>query len=381
MTHEQAEVRLLALLDARPALARGLEEQVGPEHFSTTDGSQRLLAHLRRASPGAPGERHVELCHLARLVRRGARAREARRVAARLLEGLRRDPGGVDELVADTLGTLVCLTPGADGAAGAGCRDLGTVASGLDAIDSPGGGLPRGALSVFAARPAMGLTSLAMQVVGEVLGRGERVAVFSSGRSRGEVIEHMALLRADLAARTSGRPPLSAGELARLAQEVEAVATSPLRIDSRRGLSVAEVAASAQRAAEGLGGIDLVLVDGLAGFLGPRGARAFEVLGDLRALAEGLACAVLVTSGLTRAVETRADKRPRVSDLRARRAIERHAARVFLLHRPEYYRQWDQPGMAELICVLGSDNCTGMLHFEPQQRRFREPDDERVVIG
>jgi replicative DNA helicase len=72
---------------------------------------------------------------------------------------------------------------------------------------------------------------------------------------------------------------------------------------------------------------------------------------------------VLCLAQLNRQVETREDRRPRLSDLRESGAIEQDADVVLLMHRPDYYRHDDRPGFCELIVAKNRNGSTGSVEL------------------
>jgi hypothetical protein len=379
MGHTDWEAELVALLEREPGLVGALRDRLAPAHLGTGASAERLRSFLVGAAIAPGVGEQPELDYLAEQVRRMSRARHALAVVHRLERSLRQDPSLVDTCVAEAVGSLVA---GAMDGPACGAQALnpgvasGPLQTGLADLDRRLGGLQRRQLTVLAARPAMGRTSLALQFAAHALGEGKRVVLFSMGRPAGEVVEHFACLQAGVVMRRAGRGALGREDLGRLTAAVAAVSEAPLMIDERQGLNIAEVVAGTAAASRALGGVDLVLVDGLESLLGSGRARAIADLADLRAVAVSLSAAVLAVGGLTRAIEKRADKRPRITDLRARQALQRHASAILSLYRPEYYGLCEEaPGFAELLWWQGDRMGCQSLHFDAPRLRFGERPD------
>ena len=160
---------------------------------------------------------------------------------------------------------------------------------------------------------------------------------------------------------------------ARLTKALGEVGDAPLRIDETPGLNVAQLRARA-RAQKRREPIELVVVDYLQLLEAERAVdnRAVEVGGISRALkglARELRVPVVALSQLSRGVESRADKRPLLSDLRESGALEQDADVICFLYREEYYLRDATPGnkqgVAEVSVAKHRNGPTGVisLHF------------------
>lgn len=244
------------------------------------------------------------------------------------------------------------------------------LSTGLADLDERLGGLVRGDLVVLAARPGMGKTALATNIAFTAAQR-YRAGVDEAGRASvedGAVVGFFSLemageqLVARLLAERSGIPAhrLRSGSVD--ARDFEAVvaasteiASLPLYIDDTPALSIAGLRSRARRLKR-TQGLSLLVVDYLQLVRptaphreGNRVQEVSEVTQGLKALAKELDLPVLAVSQLSRAVESREDKRPLLSDLRESGSIEQDADIVMFLYREEYYlaRQEPQPKSGE----------------------------------
>jgi replicative DNA helicase len=115
--------------------------------------------------------------------------------------------------------------------------------------------------------------------------------------------------------------------------------------------------------------LDLVVVDYLQLMSHPKAESRQQEISNisrsLKELARELEVPVIAHSQLSRAVESRDDKRPQLSDLRESGSIEQDADVVLLLFRPEYYNQTDENrGLAEIICAKQRNGPTGNVRLQ-----------------
>ena len=239
------------------------------------------------------------------------------------------------------------------------------VPSGFPRLDEIlGGGFIRSGLYILGARPAMGKSTFAVNLADNIDGNVLLVSLEMSPEQ----------LTAKRVARLTGIP---AGKLLRGAVTDEdwqkiAVANSALSeqgvyINSRYGLTVPQIQLLAQSVPE----LRAVIVDYL-GLIQPatRGGNTYETVTaisrELKLLAISLSVPVICLCQLSRSVESREDKRPRLSDLRDSGAIEQDADAVMFLYRDDHYAGAaadGQPSLVQLDIAKNRHGQTGETQF------------------
>lgn len=248
--------------------------------------------------------------------------------------------------------------------------DVTGLRTGFVDLDRMTSGLQAGDLIILAARPSMGKSSLCMNIAEHVaLNEGKAVAVFSMemGASQLAVRVVGSIGRIDQQRLRTGR--LTDDEWPRLTEAIEKLRNVQLHIDETPGLSTSEVRASARRLARASGGLGLIVVDYLqlmsvSGAMSDenRATAIGEISRGLKMLAKELGCPVIALSQLSRAVESRSDKRPIMSDLRESGALEQDADTIWFIYRDDYYyKDSKEPGVAELIVAKQRNGPTGTL--------------------
>jgi len=258
-------------------------------------------------------------------------------------------PQSINPVLTKTLERIDTLFNSDDAITGVttGFRDLDERTSGMQPSD----------LIIVAARPSMGKTTFAMNLVeNALLKTGKPVLVFSMEMPADSIVMRMlsSLGRIDQTKVRSGK--LEDDDWPRLTSAVNMLKDKPLYIDDTPGLSPTEVRSRARRVArENKGELGMIMVDYLQlmrvpGMTEGRTAEISEISRSLKALAKEMNCPVIALSQLNRSLEQRPNKRPVNSDLRESGAIEQDADVIMFIYRDEVYNE-DSPqkGIAEII--------------------------------
>ena len=260
--------------------------------------------------------------------------------------------------------------------------DVIGLATGYVDLDRMTSGLQQGELIVIAARPSMGKTALAMNIVEHVaLNLKKAAAVFSMEMSGSQLTLRMigSVGRVDQHKLRSGT--FEESEWPKLVDAVGKLNDSQIHIDDTAGLNSLEVRSRARRLHRQCGGLSLIVVDYLQLMSGTssgreenRATEVAEISRGLKSLAKELKVPVIALSQLNRSVESRVDKRPMMSDLRESGAIEQDADLILFIYRDEVYNPTNEAskGKAELIIAKQRNGPTGpvTLTFIGKHTRF-----------
>jgi len=255
------------------------------------------------------------------------------------------------------------------------------LSSGFTDLDEKTAGLQKGDLVIVAARPSMGKTTFAMNLVENVLMGGAPVLVFSMEMPAESLVMRTlsSLGRIDQTRVRSGK--LQEEDWPRLTSTIAMLNEQKLFIDDTPSLSPTEVRARARRVARENGGaIGLIMVDYLQlmrvpGLENNRVNEISEISRSLKALAKEMECPVIALSQLNRSLEQRPNKRPVMSDLRESGAIEQDADVIMFIYRDEVYNPESQDkGTAEIIIGKQRNGPIGMLRlaFLGKYTRFED---------
>jgi replicative DNA helicase len=253
------------------------------------------------------------------------------------------------------------------------------LASGLIDLDDITGGFQPGQLVVLAARPSMGKTALALNACDHAaINLRVPVLVVSLEMGRLEIAERLLCARS----RVDGyklRTGMGLGnrEMTQLGKAYnELQSGGQIYIDDTPARNMLQITAAARRLRLrkeiGLIVVDYIQLIDSEQSRDSRQEQIAKISRRLKTLARELRVPVIALSQLNRAVESREDRRPRMADLRESGAIEQDADIVLLLHRPDYYDDKDQPGIAELIVAKNRNGRTDSvkLSFEKKLTRF-----------
>lgn len=259
------------------------------------------------------------------------------------------------------------------------------VSSGFHDLDRLTGGFRPGQFIIIAARPAMGKTSLALNIASHVaVDLNKKVAIFTMEMAADEVIMRMfsSASEVNMESMLKGYG-MNEEKLIRIMQASEVLSTKQIFIDESGTNTPLDIRAKTRRLAAELGGLDLILIDYLQLMTLPREKdnrqqEISEISRALKILAKDMKIPVVALSQLNRAAETREDKRPKLADLRESGAIEQDADLVMFIYRDEYYYpdKTEKPGIAEIIISKNRHGSTGNvdLGFDKEFTLFRSLD-------
>lgn len=213
-------------------------------------------------------------------------------------------------------------------------------------------GMAKTDMIVLAARPAMGKTSLAMNIaenaaLGKLAkgGKGVPVGIFSLEMSREQLVRRMLFSNARVSMQAAQHNLTNENHM-RLTEAMDRLRKAEIYIDDTPGLEAVELRSRARRMKSRYG-IELLVVDYLQLMNYTKFAKdgrqreTMAISGAIKAMAKELEVPVMVLSQLSRATEGRGDNIPKLSDLRDSGAIEQDADVVLLLYRPSYYQHGD----------------------------------------
>ncbi|MDD5725078.1 MAG: replicative DNA helicase, partial [Candidatus Omnitrophica bacterium] len=240
-------------------------------------------------------------------------------------------------------------------------------------------GLQPSDLVIVAGRPSMGKSAFALGIA-EYAGVVEKVptAIFSLEMSKEQLVQRMLCSHARVDAHKVRTGYLATSDWPRLTAAAGKLSDSPIFIDDTPAISVMELRARARRL-KSHHDIKLIILDymqlmrGSASSTESRQQEISEISRSLKALARELSVPVIAISQLSRAVESRTDHRPQLSDLRESGAIEQDADVVVLILREEYYNPSpDNQGVAEAIIAKQRNGPVGSLKlaFIKEYTRF-----------
>lgn len=289
----------------------------------------------------------------------------------------------MNTLVSGTMDRLSELS-----SAGTGFLGIPTNIIDLDKMTS---GLQPSDFIILAARPSMGKTALALNIAAEVGLRSHKkvkkdpfkVAIFSLEMSKEQLVSRMLCAEARVDSSRLRVGDMNDDEWSKLWTLGGKLNDANIYIDDTGGLSSMEIRSRARRLMTEIGGLDLIIIDYLQLMRGSgrrssedsRQAEVSEISRSLKALARELNLPIIALSQLSRAVESRTNKRPMLSDLRESGSLEQDADIVAFLYRDDYYnKDTDHPHVTELIIAKHRNGATGTINlfFEEQFTRFRD---------
>ncbi len=252
------------------------------------------------------------------------------------------------------------------------------VPTGFANLDRLTNGLHPGQMIILAARPAIGKSTLGLDLArSAAIKHGLTSVIFSLEMSRNEITMRLlsAESRVSLQAMRTGQ--LSDEDWSRIARRTGEVSSAPLFVDDSPNMSMMEIRAKCRRLKQ-RHDLRLVIVDYLQLMssgkrVESRQVEVSEFSRSLKLLAKELDVPVVAISQLNRGPEQRADKKPLLADLRESGSLEQDSDMVILLHREDAYeRESPRAGEADLIVAKhrNGPTATVTVAFQGHYSRF-----------
>ncbi len=261
--------------------------------------------------------------------------------------------------------------------------DISGISTGLHDLDKALSGLNRTDLMLLAGRPGMGKTSLGLNIALNVAKKYPKrtVAFFSLEMSKQQLVTRLLANESFIDNKKLTTGKLSVEEWSKLGIASSAISQTDLRVDDNPSITVAEMNAKCRR----IDDLALVVIDYLQLMTSSGSKNTYggenrqQVVSDisrsLKIMAKELNVPVLCLSQLSRANESRQDKRPMLSDLRESGAIEQDADEVLFIYREDYYnKETEKQNIAECIIAKNRHGETGTVELQwlPQFTTFAD---------
>ncbi len=254
-------------------------------------------------------------------------------------------------------------------------------ATGFKKLDQMTSGLQKGDLIVLAARPSMGKTALALNIGLTAAANGQTVGIFSLEMAAEQLTLRLLSSQAGIGHHNIRNATITSDEWFELTNVAANLSSLNLFIDDTAMVGIMDLRAKARKL-KAEQKLDFLIVDYLQLLHSTkkhenRHQEVSEISRSLKALAKELSIPILALSQLSRAVDSRVDKRPMLSDLRESGAIEQDADLIMFLYRDSVYNQdAEDPALAELIVGKQRNGATGTVYlkFLREITRFEDSD-------
>jgi len=263
--------------------------------------------------------------------------------------------------------------------------------SGFYDLDSLTAGFQPSDLIIVAARPSMGKTTFCLNIAQEVgIKRKKPVAIFSLEMAKEQLVQRMLCSEAEIDANRLRTGHMHAEDWQKLAKTLGEMNDCPIFIDDSPGLTISELRAKCRRLCISQKELGLVIIDYLQLMEGSdtrrndRVQEISQISRGLKGIARELKTPVIALSQLSRAVESRQNKKPMLSDLRESGSIEQDADIVMFIYREEYYDpdNIEKKGKAEVIVAKQRNGPIGSvdLLFQNNITKFKNPAKSRTNL-
>ena len=253
------------------------------------------------------------------------------------------------------------------------------ISTGFTDLDNRTAGLQPSDLVLIAARPSMGKTALVLNIAQHVVLKENRcAAIFSLEMSKEQLTNRLFSMESHVDAQKIRTGDLTEQEWADLIESAGNIGESRLIIDDTPAITVQQLRTKCRKYKMEFG-LELVIIDYLQLMSGSgrsgesRQQEISDISRSLKALARELGVPVIALSQLSRAVESRPNHRPMLSDLRESGAIEQDADVVMFIYRDDYYNpDSEKKGIAEIIIAKQRNGPIGTveLSWQPSLTKF-----------
>lgn len=218
------------------------------------------------------------------------------------------------------------------------------------------GGFHKSDLILIAARPGMGKTAFALNLVANAAIRSKAsVAVFSLEMSKEQLVQRLLSSQSNVALNNISKGKIADDEWKKLTDAMTVLSSSDIFIDDTPGIKVSEIRSKCRKLKMEKG-LDMIMIDYLQlmeadGRADNRQQEVSKISRSLKILAKEMNCPVIALSQLSRNTESGKDHMPKLSDLRDSGAIEQDADIVMFIYRDEYYTKMEtkKKDLAEII--------------------------------
>lgn len=260
------------------------------------------------------------------------------------------------------------------------------ISTGFTDLDYKTSGFQKSDLILVAARPSMGKTALVLNMAEHMAFRQNKsVAIFSLEMSKVQLMNRLFAMESRVNSQNLRTGNLKDDEWSSLIETAGTIGDSKLIIDDTPGISVRELRSKCRKY-KLEHGLDVIMIDYLQLMSGggkgneSRQQEISEISRSLKAIARELDVPVVALSQLSRAVESRTDHRPMLSDLRESGAIEQDADVVMFIYRDDYYNHdSEMKGVAEIIIAKQRNGPIGTVNLVwlPDYTKFMNLEQER----
>lgn len=257
-------------------------------------------------------------------------------------------------------------------------KSIEGISTGLPDLDEKTSGLCKSDLIILAARPSMGKTTLAMNMVETEALNGGYPLVFSLEMPCNQLMMRLVSGVGGIDLGALKKADLNEEQWARVSSATMSLVNTHMEINDNSGLTVQDIRLACREYKKRKGDLTLVMIDYLQLVKGEKAeSRTQEISGismGLKAIAKEFNCPVLALSQLNRSLENRADKRPINSDLRESGQLEQDADVIMFIYRDEVYNpQTVDAGLAEILIRKARNGEIGMVGsvFDGAKSKFR----------